>query len=171
MPLVESAATIINSNHRDLRCQVKDDDCAPCSNSYDADYTRMGRAVTDTGRPMALMVEGLPSAKYLSDACTGVTMRRVGHDVAPTWRSVASNFDLTSGLADLAHGGDDCPFWNDLSLLQIDSPPQPNGASDFACGEDPAKLAMCRAEFGMCEAPPPFANTEVGANVALCCVA
>ena len=67
----------------------------------------------------------------------GVTMRRVGHDVVTTWRSVASNFDITSGLWQLAHGGDSCPFWNDLSLLQIGavSDGGPAGVHDFVCGE------------------------------------
>ena len=51
---------------------VKDDDCSPCSSSYDADYARMGAAVADSGRPMALMVEGIPDAKLFSTACTGV---------------------------------------------------------------------------------------------------
>ena len=51
---------------------VKDDDCSPCSGSYDADYARMGAAVADSGRPMALMVEGIPDAKLFSTACTGV---------------------------------------------------------------------------------------------------
>ena len=97
---------------------------------------------------MALMVEGVPDARVLSAGCTGVTMKRVGHDVAPTWRSVASNFDLTSGLAHLAHpdpsGGGRCAFWNDLSLLQIDS-----RDADFNCANSPANLAMCRAHVGM----------------------
>ena len=126
---------------------VKDDDCSPCSGDYDADYTRMGTAIADTEQPMALMVEGVPDARVLSAGCTGVTMKRVGHDVAPTWRSVASNFDLTSGLAHLAHpdpsGGGRCAFWNDLSLLQIDS-----RDGDFNCANSPANLAMCRAHVG-----------------------
>ena len=65
----------------------------------------------------------------------------------PTWRSVASNFDLTSGLHPLAHGGGRCSFWNDLSLLQIGA--EFGGHSDFTCGQSPENLAMCRAEFAM----------------------
>ena len=99
---------------------VKDDDCSPCSGDYDADYARMGMAIADTEHPMALMVEGLPDARFLSASCTGVTMKRVGHDVAPTWRSVASNFDLTAGLSHLAHpdpsGQGRCSFWNGSHL-------------------------------------------------------
>ena len=131
---------------------VKDDDCSPCSGDYDADYTRMGTAIADTERPMALMVEGIPDARVLSSGCTGVTMKRVGHDVAPTWRSVSSNFDLTSGLFHLAHpdpsGDGRCAFWNDLSLLQIHAPAPP-GQSDFHCDDNAASLAMCRAHVGM----------------------
>ena len=76
-------------------------------------------------------------------------MKRVGHDVAPTWRSVASNFDLTAGLAHLAHSSGRCSFWNDLSLLQIEARPTEVGHTDFNCDKSLADLAMCRAHVGM----------------------
>jgi len=87
-----------------------------CSTDYLTDYGHMQQGIWAAGRPMVLSVEGDPPVQVITNGGYG-NMKRVGHDIQATWKSMTSLVDIGSGLWPYAHnctnvtnGG----WWNDL---------------------------------------------------------
>jgi len=126
---------------------VKDDSCSNCDNYTDNElYARMWAAIEASGRPMVLTVEGSPDVALCSRGGYG-NAKRVGHDINPSYSSMASLVDIGSGLWPYAHNSTNATFggwWNDLDMLEVG-----NGEVDFNCSADAAALSRCQAHFSM----------------------
>ena len=125
---------------------VKDDACSTCRDSTKkgapADYRAMAdgllRAAGRHGSPApTLMVEGQPPFPQAADGHHG-NVRRVGHDINPSWLSMLSLVDLGSGLWPYANPG----FFNELEMMEL-------GNGDFVAEEGEAALARSRAHMTM----------------------
>ena len=57
----------------------------------------MQQALSATGHPIVLSVEGWEDVRVLSKGGHGQT-KRVGHDISPSWGSMISLVDIGSGL-------------------------------------------------------------------------
>ena len=87
----------------------------------------MQQALSATGHPIVLSVEGWEDVRVLSKGGHGQT-KRVGHDIGDNplrpWYSIVSEIDLSSGLWPYAHNassdkGDGNGFWNDMDILEV----------------------------------------------------
>jgi len=124
---------------------VKDDACGACRpglNGTLEDYAAMQAGISATGRPMILSIEAQPDVRTVSAGGHG-NLRRVGHDINPTWRSMSSLIDMDSGLYPFAHNASVSPtgngYFNDLDIMEIGNgvfnpvnDSWPPGAVDFA---------------------------------------
>eukprot|EP01043_Picozoa_sp_COSAG02_P005022 COSAG02_NODE_134_length_34593_cov_43.594886_8_plen_561_part_00 len=130
---------------------VKDDacgDCRPGQNGTLEDYAAMQAGIVATGRPMILSIEAQPDVRTVSAGGHG-NLRRVGHDINPTWRSMSSLIDMDSGLHPFAHNASVSPtgngYYNDLDIMEI-------GNGIFAPLNDswpPGAVDFARAHFSM----------------------
>ena len=124
---------------------VKDDACGACRSGPNGtleDYAAMQAGISATGRPMILSIEAQPDVATVSAGGHG-NLRRVGHDINPTWRSMSSLIDMDSGLYPFAHNASVSPtgngYFNDLDIMEIGNgvfnpanDSWPPGAVDFA---------------------------------------
>lgn len=141
---VASNLTTVNS----CGVQVKDDSCGQdCRDDTTADYKAMQDALTATGRPMVLSIEGWEDVRVISAGGHGQT-KRVGHDIGKNWLltaafemdpdsdcadwyvgnnrnrpwySIVTEIDLSSGLWPYAHNGSNGSgggFWNDMEYVR-----------------------------------------------------
>ena len=69
----------------------------------------MWQAIQAAGRPMVLTVEGQPDDALCSAGGLG-NAKRVGHDISPTYNSMASLVDIGSGLWPFAHNSTNATF-------------------------------------------------------------
>lgn len=125
---------------------MKDDSCGPCRATL-TDYGIMQAALWSAGRPMVLSVEGQPDITAMSAGGYG-NLRRVGHDITPRWRSMASLVDIGSGLWPYAHNASNATsggFWNDLDM-DLDMVEIGN-APDFVCSAGTDAWARCVAHL------------------------
>ena len=133
---------------------VKDDSCGPCRGDSLADYKAMADALTATGRPIVLSIEGWEDVRVLSVGGHGQT-KRVGHDIGDNplrpWYSIVTEIDLSSGLHPYAHNGsksnDGNGFWNDMDILEIGVANRPTFTPRN--DSDLAALAAARAHLTM----------------------
>ena len=105
----------------------------------------MYAAIRRSGRPMVLSVEAEPPIDVMSATGQFGHMRRVGHDIAPTWQSIMSLIDISYGYWPYAHNASaphSSGFWNDLDMLQV-------GHLDFNASLSPEAERRCRVHFAM----------------------
>ena len=116
----------------------------------------MQQALTATGHPIVLSVEGWEDVRVLSKGGHGQT-KRVGHDIGDNplrpWYSIVSEIDLSSGLWPYAHNassakGDGNGFWNDMDILEVGVSNRPEFTPQN--DSDLAALAAARAHLTMC---------------------
>lgn len=125
---------------------LKDDACSVCRDSdrkgSPADYSAMAAAIKASSNPeMLLMVEGQPELPAAASGLFG-QYRRVGHDINPTWLSMLSLVDLSSGLWTYVRPGPENPFFNDLEMMEI-------GNGDFIPEDSPEAARRTRTHFSL----------------------
>eukprot|EP01116_Phalansterium_solitarium_P024035 TRINITY_DN867_c0_g1_i1.p1 TRINITY_DN867_c0_g1~~TRINITY_DN867_c0_g1_i1.p1 ORF type:complete len:727 (+),score=197.67 TRINITY_DN867_c0_g1_i1:51-2183(+) len=98
---------------------LKDDACNIVDNCL-TDYSDMQLGLWASRRPMVLSVECQPPVEIVSQGGYG-NMRRVGHDIQPSWKSMTSLVDQGSGLWPFAHNnsGGWGGWWNDLDMIEV----------------------------------------------------
>lgn len=100
---------------------VKDDNCGDCTD-YLTDYGRMQQGLwAASSTPIVLSVEGDPDVRVITYGGYG-NMKRVGHDISPSWKSMLSLVDIGSGLWPYAHNCSNVSvggWWNDLDMLEV----------------------------------------------------
>ena len=69
----------------------------------------MWQAIQASGRSMVLTVEGQPDDALCSAGGLG-NAKRVGHDISPTYNSMASLVDIGSGLWPFAHNSTNATY-------------------------------------------------------------
>jgi alpha-galactosidase len=77
---------------------LKDDCCGSCTGGTLGSYSRMAKAINNTGRDIVLSIEGEPPIATVSAGGYG-NLRRVGHDIRPEWYVLHALHALTHGRA------------------------------------------------------------------------